>query len=57
MASTVKVVEGRNYTDVISSFSATGRRIKAALGDFVTVLHSGIQLFTFVLLAFFISYT
>jgi len=44
MASDVKVEEGRNSKDGISSFSATGRRIKAALGDFVTSLHYGIQL-------------
>ena len=43
MASDVKVEEGRNSKDGISSFSATGRRIKSALEDFVTSLHYGIQ--------------
>jgi len=44
MASDVKVRIGKNATDGIFSFSATGRRIKAINYSFVTSLHYGIQL-------------
>jgi len=45
MASDVKVRIGKNAKDGIFSFSATGRRIKAANYSFVTSLHYEIQLF------------
>jgi len=44
MARAVKVGRGKKSKDGFFSFSATGRRIKAASGNFVTALHFGIRL-------------
>jgi len=53
MASDIKVRIGKNAKDGIFSFSATGRRIKAANYSFVTSLHYGIQLSNTVFQTFF----
>ena len=53
MASAVKLEAGKKSKDGLFSFSATGRRVKAARAEFVTALHFGIRLSFLLFLAFY----